>query len=260
VFPFSLSARPRLKPRHQLLPWLLVGLLLGFCLQKGHAATPETLEQIFRQGSAAYSSGNYAEAAKNYAKLLEVAPPSPALASIQFALGEALLLSGDAPEAFQAFSAYIRLYPDGEQVADARLLGTRALLAADRLNDAHAALAGIKGLRGGRNQVDNYGLVLSITLQVADQLAARGDHAKAIPLLQQTPSRAQLLALQTRRVAQLTQMLTVETTPEALRAEQERRSRRELDEQLARPAPQPAHTKPSRDPTRPWLATGAPPP
>ncbi|MBC8038985.1 MAG: tetratricopeptide repeat protein [Opitutaceae bacterium] len=181
-------------------PWLLLGALPAL-------AQTSDLELLYQDGASAYTKGDYDAAVKNFELIVKEAPPGPTLEGIYFAIANAKLAKKDYEGAVSAFGNYVRLYSAGEQAGDARIGATRALIAVGRTEDARRSLALLSGLRAGRSMIDNYGLVLNITLQLADELFKKDQRQEALELIQKAPSRDQILEFQKLRIDHLGKQL-----------------------------------------------------
>lgn len=180
-------------------------LVLGCVLAApafGQPAGSSSPEALFKEGSAAYQLGNYTLAVARFEELVRSARPGPGLDSIHFTIASAKLAAGDANGAREAFLLYLRLYPDGQRVDDARAGIAQALMKAGLLDEAVAALAGLQN-----RPLDNHPQLAVLALGMAETLLAREQHDRALALLQGVPHRDALLAEQARRVAELGQIL-----------------------------------------------------
>ena len=192
--------------------WLLAATLLFVCFategaaQSAAGAAP-SLDQLFKQGADAYTKGDYDRTVTLFTEILKQARPGPRLEPVHYTIASAKLRKGDHAGAIDAFRTYLRIYPSGAQLNDARIGLTTALIGAGQMEQARAALSSLSQLRSGREGLDNYASILGLTLQVADSLMDEKKTAEALALLQQAPDRAQILVLQAQRIRQLTTLL-----------------------------------------------------
>lgn len=193
-------------PAHRLLPALLfLSLGTGAPLGAQQPAPGAGLDALFREGSAAYSSGNYALAAARLEELVKQSTPGASLESIHVTIAWARLKAGDHARAINAFRDCLRLYPQGTRLDEVRAGLTKALVESGRLAEALAAIQGLRDLRqsSGAQGVDNYASVVSLVVEVADALLADKKAAPALALLQSALDRDEVLVRQRERIAEL---------------------------------------------------------
>ncbi|MEZ0218195.1 MAG: tetratricopeptide repeat protein, partial [Rariglobus sp.] len=195
------------------------GWFVAGCLAIGTVSTPEarsqaagaqpSLDQMFKQGAEAFNSGNYDRTITLFEEITKQARPGPVLEPIYFSIASAKLLKGDNDGAIEAFRNYMRLYPNGAQLNDARAGLTKALIAAKRMPEALAAIAALRDLRNrnGAQGIDNYAAVLDLTLGIADSLLVERKTAEALDLIQTAPMRADIIDRQRQRIIQLERLL-----------------------------------------------------
>ncbi|CAM3031476.1 tetratricopeptide repeat protein [Rariglobus hedericola] len=178
--------------------------------------TAAALETTFNQGADAYNKGDYARSITLFEQVLKQAKPSPALESIYFTIAQARLLMGDHNGAIEAFRTYLRLYPNGAQLNDARAGLTKAFIATKRMPEALAAIDSLRNLRerSGSQGIDNYASVLDLTLSITDSLLADKKPAQALELVQAALFRDEIIEAQRRRIGQLERLykLTLATS------------------------------------------------
>ena len=177
--------------------------------------TSASLESSFNQGADAYNKGDYARAITLFEQVLKQARPSPALDSIYFTVAQARLLMGDHNGAIEAFRTYLKLYPNGAQLNDARAGLTKAFIATKRMPEALAAIDSLRNLRdrSGSQGIDNYASVLDLTLSIVDSLLAEKKAAQALELIQPALFRDEIIEAQRRRIVELDRLhkLTLST-------------------------------------------------
>lgn len=163
---------------------------------------------MFKQGAEAYNKGDFDAAISSFETVIKQAKPGPVLEPIYYTIATAKLRKGDLEGAIVAFRLYLQTYPNGAQINDARAGITKALVAAKRMPEAIAAINSLRGLRNrSDNQgIDNYAVVLSLTLDIADSLIADKKHPEALDLLQSSLWRDQIIELQKQRILQLNQL------------------------------------------------------
>jgi outer membrane protein assembly factor BamD (BamD/ComL family) len=195
------------------------GWLVAGCLALGAASTPEawsqaagaqpSLDQMFKQGAEAFNSGNYDRTITLFEGILKQARPSPVLEPIYYTIATAKLLKGDNDGAIESFRNYMRLYPNGAQLNDARAGLTKALIAAKRMPEALAAINALRDLRSrsGSQGIDNYAAVLDLTLSIADSLLVERKTAEALDLIQTALMRDDIIDRQRQRIGQLDRLL-----------------------------------------------------
>jgi tetratricopeptide (TPR) repeat protein len=178
-------------------------------LAVGQAAETGSLEALFNEGAAAYGKGDYAKTVALFSEILRQAKPGPELESIYFTLAVAKLRQGDNDGAIDSFRLYLRTYPTGSQINDARAGLTQALVNASRIAEALASIGTLRELgdRSGSQGIDNYANLLSLTLHVADALVDAEKPAEALALLQSALRRDKILHRQRERVADLARLL-----------------------------------------------------
>lgn len=164
---------------------------------------------MFKQGAEAFNSGNYDRTIALFEEITKQARPGPVLEPIYFSIASAKLLKGDNDGAIEAFRNYMRLYPNGAQLNDARAGLTKALIAAKRMPEALAAIAALRDLRNrnGAQGIDNYAAVLDLTLSIADSLLVERKTAEALDLIQTALMRDDIIDRQRQRIGQLERLL-----------------------------------------------------
>ncbi|MET0263112.1 MAG: tetratricopeptide repeat protein [Rariglobus sp.] len=167
--------------------------------------TTASLESTFSQAAEAYNKGDYARSITLFEQVLKQARPGPVLESIYFTIAQARLLLGDHDGAIEGFRTYLKLYPNGAQLNDARAGLTKAFIATKRMPDALAAIDSLRNLRerSGSQGIDNYAVVLDLTLSITDSLLADKKPAQALELIQSSFFRDEIIDAQRRRIVEL---------------------------------------------------------
>ena len=166
---------------------------------------PPSLDAIFKQGAEAYNRGDYNACIANFEQILKLAKPGPILEPVYYSIATAKLRKGDNDGAIESFRLYLKTYPNGTQVNDAKAGITKALIAAKRMPEALAAINALGNLhsRTGSQGIDNYGSLGSLTLEIADSLLAEKKAADALTLIQNTLRRDQVIEAQRRQIVEL---------------------------------------------------------
>ncbi|MFA6288456.1 MAG: tetratricopeptide repeat protein [Opitutaceae bacterium] len=169
------------------------------------APAPSALDTLFKKGADAYNRGDYDTSIASFEQIIKLAKPGPVLEPIYYSIASAKLRKGDNDGAIAAFHLYLRTYPNGSQINDARASLTKALIAAKRMPEALAAIASLRELRSrtGSQGIDNYAAVLGLTLDIADSLMEAKKPAEALELLQTALWRDQIIDRQRRRIVEL---------------------------------------------------------
>ncbi|MFQ5877825.1 MAG: tol-pal system protein YbgF [Acidobacteriota bacterium] len=94
------------------------------------------LEDLYRQGYADYTKGNYALALQELGEFVERFPDSPLADDAQYLIGEVHFSQRQYPEAVEAFDHLIDTYRDGDKTGPAYLKKGLALLEMNRTADA----------------------------------------------------------------------------------------------------------------------------
>lgn len=102
----------------------------------GGGATPLALENLYRQGYADYTKGNYALALQELEEFLQRYPDSPLADDAQYLRGEVHFSQQQYPEAVEVFDQLVREYPRGDKIGPAYLKKGLALLEMNRTADA----------------------------------------------------------------------------------------------------------------------------
>ncbi len=97
---------------------------------------PLALENLYRQGYADYTKGNYALALQELSDFLERYPDSPLADDAQYLMGEVHFSQQQYPEAVEAFDRLVKNYPRGDKTGPAFLKKGLALLEMNRTADA----------------------------------------------------------------------------------------------------------------------------
>jgi len=173
--------------------------------QTAPAPAPNQLDTLFKQGADAYNRGDYDTSITSFEQVIKLAKPGPVLEPIYYSIATAKLRKGDNDGAIGSFQLYLRTYPNGSQINDARAGLTKALIAAKRMPEALAAIASLRDLRSraGSQGIDNYAAVLGLTLDIADSLMEAKKNAEALELLQTALWRDQIIDRQRRRIVEL---------------------------------------------------------
>ncbi|MCZ6696356.1 MAG: tol-pal system protein YbgF [Acidobacteria bacterium] len=98
--------------------------------------TPLALENLYRQGYADYTKGNYALALQELAEFQQRYPDSPLADDAQYLRGEVHFSQQHYPEAIEVFDQLVREYPGGDKIGPAYLKKGLALLEMNRTADA----------------------------------------------------------------------------------------------------------------------------
>jgi tol-pal system protein YbgF len=99
-------------------------------------ATPLTVDNLYRQGYADYTKGNYSLALQELRELLERHPDSPLAEDAQYLVGEIYYSQQDYLEAVEAFDLLVKRFPEGDKTGSAYLKKGLALLEMNRTADA----------------------------------------------------------------------------------------------------------------------------
>ncbi len=102
----------------------------------GGEGTPLALENLYRQGYADYTKGNYALALQELEAFLQRYPDSALADDAQYLRGEVHFSQQQYPEAVEAFDHLVREYPGGDKLGPAYLKKGLALLEMNRTADA----------------------------------------------------------------------------------------------------------------------------
>ena len=166
---------------------------------------PPSLDQLFKQGAEAFNSSNYDTTIASFEQILKLARPGQVLEPIYYFIATAKLRKGDNDGAVDSFLLYLKTYPNGSQINDAKAGMTKALIAAKRMPEALAAISSLQNLRNraGSQGIDNYVSLLSLTLDIADSLMEEKKLPEALGLLQNSLWRTQIIELQRRRIVDL---------------------------------------------------------
>ncbi|MBW8780304.1 MAG: tetratricopeptide repeat protein, partial [Verrucomicrobia bacterium] len=178
---------------------------LAYAQDPAPTSTAE-LDTRFNDAVAAFNSGNFDLTISIFSELLKLAKPGPALEPVYFTIANAKLRKGDNDGAVEAFQQYLRLYPNGSQINDARAGLTKALIGAKRMPEALIALKSLKELRarGGAQGIDNYASLLGLTVDIADSLLDEKKPDEALAILQSALNRKEILIRQRARIGELT--------------------------------------------------------
>jgi len=217
------SSAPRAYPKWIRLIAALACAALAFHhlpAQTPPVPSPNQLDSLFKQGADAYNRGDYDTSITSFEQVIKLAKPGPVLEPIYYTIATAKLRKGDNDGAIGAFQLYLRTYPNGSQINDARAGLTKALIAAKRMPEALAAIASLRDLRSrtGSQGIDNYAAVLSLTLDIADSLMEAKKNAEALELLQTSLWRDQIIDRQRRRIVELDRLLKQATATASISA------------------------------------------
>jgi len=185
------------------------------------------LEDLFRKGADAYRQGDYAVAVGVFERLVDTADPGPALDSVHFYLALCRLRAGNRGGAIDAFETYLRLYPAGMRLAEARAGLVEALLGEKRIPEALRMLALLDADSAGLRGADDAAVVTMLSVEAADRLIEDRKPADAWALLSVLPDRNALRSRQRGRVVELEQLLRQARAAGATPSDPERSLRQE---------------------------------
>jgi tol-pal system protein YbgF len=97
---------------------------------------PLTLDNLYRQGYADYTKGNYSLALQGLRELLERHPESPQAEDAQYLVGEIYFSQQEYLEAVEAFDLLVKNFPEGDKTGPAYLKKGLALFEMNRTADA----------------------------------------------------------------------------------------------------------------------------
>ncbi len=104
------------------------------------AAGDATPDEMFNAGTAAFQSGNYAEAAKNFEGILKMSPTGDALEMILFTLGATYLNEKNTQKAEEFFNRCVKEFPQGKNRIKALVAISQIQMKAGRKEEAEKTL------------------------------------------------------------------------------------------------------------------------
>ena len=185
------------------LSWVVTFGMLFLSLPDGRAQQTDSavdLAKKFKDGADAYAAKNYSTTVTLYGDIIKSTQPSPPLEPVYYMIGAAQYGAGEYVDAEQSFQLYLKLYPEGVQMGDARVGLVRAWLKEGKLNEARDFILNADNRTEG---IDDLRMGRSLELEVVDELIKVGRYDDALPVLQGVSPREDVLTVQNRRLAEL---------------------------------------------------------
>jgi len=138
-------------------------------------ASEATPEDTFKAGAAAFQSGNYDDAAKNFESVLGAGPTGEALETILFTLASTYFNQKNLPKAEEYYNRCIKEFPDGKDKAKALIAISQIQSQSGRKAEAEKSLKLAGECKGD--------LAIQAKLGQASMLAEGGKAAEAADIL-----------------------------------------------------------------------------
>ena len=158
-----------------LLCFLLLFLLVTGAANSAGPQNEATPEDTFKAGAAAFQSGNFDEAAKNFQSVLAEGPTGEALDTILFTLASTYFNQKNLPRAEEYYTRCIKEFPDGKNKTKALIAISQIQNQTGRKAEAEATLK--KASEGTGD------LALRARMAQASMLAESGKPAEAVAVL-----------------------------------------------------------------------------
>ena len=168
------------------------------------SASAADLAKKFKDGADAYAAKDYGTTISLYGDIIQASEPGPALDPVYYMVGAAHYGAGHYADAEQGLALYLKLYPQGARVADARVGLIRSWLHEGKLNEARDSIV---DSRAWADDIDDGRVVRSIELDVVDEFIKAERYDDALVVLQGVRPRDDLLAAQRVRCMELRRQL-----------------------------------------------------
>lgn len=157
-------------------------------------------EVLYRIASALQAAEKYPEAVEAYRRLVAEAPRSDYVEDAAYQAGLTLVQQGDMEAAITALEKFTVDYPDSALFGQAVMFLARAYF--DR-NETAKALETLERTDGRVRSLDHVAFVNFLSIEVGDRAFDETDYELALRAYRHTRTRASLIRLQKRHVAQL---------------------------------------------------------
>ncbi len=186
---------------------LCLGIGLGVsvtAVRAQESASVAELAKKFKDGADAYAAKDYVTTISLYGDILKATQPGPMLDPVYYMIGAAHYGAGHYEDAEQGLALYLKLYPQGARVADARVGLIRSWLHQGKLNEARDLIVNSDGWD---DDIDDFRMGRGLELDVVDELIKAERYDDALTVLQGVRPREDLLAAQRVRGMELKRQL-----------------------------------------------------